>query len=76
MVGPLETFFKRHSGWIHLQHMRIAVALARVNLVVPKTRGRGAGCGVRGAGCGVRGAGCGVRGAGSLLKMKIKKNNK
>ena len=32
--------------------------------VVPKTRGRGAGCGVRGAGCGVRGAGCGVRGAG------------
>ena len=55
-------------------------------LVVPKMRGRDAGCGMRGAGCGVRGADCGgVRGAGcgplawvrghkNNLKMKIKEN--
>ena len=41
-------------------------------MIVRKTRGRGAGCGVRGAGCGVRGAGCGVRGAGSTKPKKIK----
>ena len=43
--------------------------------VVPKTRGRGAGCGVRGAGCGVRGAGCGVRGAGCGVSLKNRKMN-